>query len=301
MNQQRDFDYIILGSGIAGYSAAITLAKASQSVSIFELYSEAVIRGLFTINPTPLNPTEIEGSAFDDILWKICTPLGIERCICDVKDIIVDQKKISLIVDEFKKDIWSTQSIIFAPSFSYPKVQPNWIQNAKNCLGRGLSFCAWSDMPFCKEKSVCVIGDGYRAYDQICWALYYTNDVTFLCTTPTYQAGCISELALRKLIPIFTDIQIDSIYLHEQKDLLIIDFFTEGRKQHISSYCVFWASEWICDWSILGGREHAKQLEKQGIVHFAGITNDISLWDHNAQYQDGIQVAKLVIQNYEKV
>jgi thioredoxin reductase len=174
----------------------------------------------------------------------------------------------------------------------YPEAQPEWIQNAKNGLGRGLSYCAWSDMPFCKEKSVCIIGDGYRAYDQICWALYYTNDVIFICTTPTYQGACISEQALRQLMPIFTNVQIYSIRLHEQKNSLIVDFLAEGTEQHILFDCVFWAPEWVCDWSILGGREQAKQLEKQGIVYFAGIAADISLWDHNAQYQNGVQVAK---------
>jgi hypothetical protein len=72
---------------------------------------------LFTINPTPLNLTEIEGCTFDDILWNIYTPLGVERCFCNVKNIIV-QEKVSLVVEELKEEIWSAQSIIFAPSLS---------------------------------------------------------------------------------------------------------------------------------------------------------------------------------------
>jgi thioredoxin reductase len=290
MNKQTQVDNIILGSGIAGYSAAISLAKAGQSVRIFELLSEAVIRGLFTINRTPLNPFKIDGGAFEDIVWNICTPLGLERSFEYIKDIIVDEENLSFISE--KDHIWSAQSVIFAPSFSSPESPPEWIKNATNCLCKGLSYCAWSDMPFCKEKSVCIIGDGYRAYDQICWALYYTNDVTFLCSTSTYQGGVISEEQLQQLIPTLTGVQVYSIRLHEQQNALIVHFLAEGRVQQVRFDCVFWAPEGICDWSILGGKGRAKQLEKQGFIHFAGIAADTPLWDHHAQYQQGIEVAK---------
>ena len=297
MTKYMNFDYIILGSGVAGYSAAMTLAKAGKSVGVIEIPTERVIRGLFKINPTPLNRTELDGGFFEErIFWDICKPLGVHRSITYMTNIIVNQEGFSLVLDEPPfEEIWSfSQSVIFAPNFSHPMEQLEYIKNAEECYGKGLSLCAWSDMPFCKEKNVCVIGNGYWAYDQIRYASYYTNDVTFLCTTPSYQGGIISEFKLRELIYLKTDVKVYSISL-SKRGLLIVHFLAEGVEQKILFDGVFFAPEQICDWSIIGGKERAKQLNEQGLVHFAGIAAGIQLWDHNAQYKHGVEVAELCL------
>lgn len=162
-------DVIIVGSGPAGYTAAIYTARANLKPILF---ASSVSPGgdLMTTTEVENFPGFVEGIQGPELMTTIGAQA--ERFGADVR--YEDVEKLELEGD-IKKVILSDGSIhqaktvIISTGSEYRKLG---VDGEQRLSGHGVSWCATCDGFFFKEKALAVVGGGDSALEE---ALYLTN------------------------------------------------------------------------------------------------------------------------------
>lgn len=165
--QELFFDVIILGSGPAGFSAAIYASRGNLKTAILDI-------SMFGGQPS--NYLEIENyPAFPliggfELMEKFeehADKFGVEKFE------MVEIEKVTLNAEikeiETTDTIFKSKSIIIATGAKAKKLG---IAGEEEFLGRGVSYCAICDGAFYKEKTVAVVGGGNSAIEE---AIYLTK------------------------------------------------------------------------------------------------------------------------------
>lgn len=165
--QELLFDLIILGSGPAGFSAAIYASRGNLKTAILDI-------NMFGGQPS--NYLEIEnypgfsligGFELMEKFEEHADKFGVEKFP------MVEIEKIDLISDvkeiETNDTIFKAKSVIIATGAQAKKLG---ILGEEEFKGRGVSYCAICDGAFYKDKTVAVIGGGNSAVEE---AIYLTK------------------------------------------------------------------------------------------------------------------------------
>jgi thioredoxin reductase len=152
----------IIGGGVAGYSAAMALARSHIDVNLFTGFSHG---GQIVLAPHLNNYPGIETSGTQLIAnmhkqvldWKVKVyeDVAIEKICLDENLTLIDSNG-----NEFVND-----AIIVATGKRFNKLN---LPDEEKFLGRGLSYCVLCDGPLYKNEVVGVVGGGDSAVD---WAL----------------------------------------------------------------------------------------------------------------------------------
>lgn len=161
------FDVIILGSGPAGFSAAIYACRGALKTAIIDI-------SMFGGQPS--NYLELENyPGFSmiggyDLMEKFeehADKFGVEKFpMQEISKIdLVSKTKII----ETQEATFKAKTVILATGAQAKKLN---IPGEKEFLGRGVSYCAVCDAAFYKEKVVAVVGGGNAAVEE---AMYLTK------------------------------------------------------------------------------------------------------------------------------
>jgi thioredoxin reductase (NADPH) len=153
---------IIIGSGPAGYTAAIYAARADLKPLLFE--------GSVTAGGALMNTTEVEnfpgfpdgimGPEFMENLRKQAERFGTELVTDDVTsvDLTADPKVVTVGDENFY-----AKSVIVATGSGYRELG---IPNEKRLSGKGVSWCATCDGFFFRNQEIVVVGGGDTAMEE---------------------------------------------------------------------------------------------------------------------------------------
>lgn len=152
------YNTIIIGGGTAGLTAAIYTARQNKSAAVFE---SRIFGGQIADSPKVENYPgfcEISGGEFSDRLLKQALNLGAELIKKRVTAIKIEGKYRYF----FSADGEKTQcdKIIIAVG---TRPRPLCLENERELLGRGISYCAVCDGAFFKGKTVAAVGGGSSA------------------------------------------------------------------------------------------------------------------------------------------
>ncbi|WGH27685.1 MAG: thioredoxin-disulfide reductase [Candidatus Shikimatogenerans bostrichidophilus] len=161
----RILDCVIIGSGPAGYSAAIYLARSN----IRHIIYTGDLNGGQLINTTivenyPGFSKGILGIKLMDEMYKQAIKFGTIVKYNKILKVFFNKKKKKnhiLYINNKKKIL--TKSVIIATG-SLPKSLK--IKSEKKFLGKGISYCAICDGLIFKNKIVAVIGGGNKALEE---------------------------------------------------------------------------------------------------------------------------------------
>lgn len=151
------YDIIIIGAGPAGLTAALYALRANKKVLIFEAksYGGQIINASKIENYPGIE--NISGFDFATTLYNQVKRLNGEikyetvTRVTEEKEVFTNQGK------------YEAKAIIIATGSTSRKLN---IENEKEYVGRGVSYCATCDGNFFKDKIVAVIGGGQTAiYD----------------------------------------------------------------------------------------------------------------------------------------
>lgn len=153
---------IIIGSGPAGYTAAIYAARADLKPLLFE--------GSVTAGGALMNTTEVEnfpgfpdgimGPEFMENLRKQAERFGTELVTDDVTSVdLAADPKIVTVGDE----TFYAKSVIVATGSGYRELG---IPNEKRLSGKGVSWCATCDGFFFRNQEIVVVGGGDTAMEE---------------------------------------------------------------------------------------------------------------------------------------
>ena len=159
---------LILGSGPAGYTAAIYAARAMQSpVLISGMQSGGQLTQTGDIENFPGFPEKIGGAELMDRMRRQAENLG--TTIVEETAVKADLSRRPFAITLESEDVYTCDALIVATGAS-----ARWLNapNEEELRGFGVSACATCDGFFYRNKRVAVIGGGNTAVEE---ALYLAN------------------------------------------------------------------------------------------------------------------------------
>jgi len=170
-------DVIIIGSGPAGYTAAIYAARAQLKPVVFE--------GAVTAGGALMNTTEVEN--FPGFQDGIMGPALMENMRAQAvrfgANLITDDVTVANLTQEIKSVIdgegkeHKAHSIILATGSSYRELG---LENEKRLSGHGVSWCATCDGFFFRDQDIAVVGGGDSAVEEATFLTRFAKSVTMI-------------------------------------------------------------------------------------------------------------------------
>ncbi|MGH3362905.1 MAG: thioredoxin-disulfide reductase [Nocardioides sp.] len=180
---------IIIGSGPAGYTAAVYAARASLAPLVFE--------GSVTAGGALMNTTEVEnfpgfrdgimGPALMDEMRAQAERFGAELVADDVieVDLTGEVKVVRTATDTF-----TARSVILATGSGYRKLG---LAGEEELSGRGVSWCATCDGFFFREQHIAVVGGGDSAIEEATFLTRFGSKVSLIHRRDELRASKIMQ------------------------------------------------------------------------------------------------------------
>ena len=181
-------DLVIVGSGPAGYTAAIYAARAELKPI---LYEGSVTAGGALMNTTDVEnfpgfPDGIMGPDLMDLLRKQAGRFGTKIITDDVVKMDLSSE-IKVLVDGSGNTV-KAKSVILATGSAYKEIG---LINEKRLSGRGVSWCATCDGFFFREKVIAVVGGGDSAMEEANFLTRFASKVYVIHRRDTLRASKI--------------------------------------------------------------------------------------------------------------
>ncbi|MCW2936037.1 MAG: thioredoxin reductase [Actinomycetia bacterium] len=182
-------DVIIIGSGPAGYTAAIYAARAKLTPLVFE---GSVTAGGALMNTTDVEnfpgfPDGIMGPDLMDGLRKQAERFGAELVADDVVE--VDLAATPKVV-KTSTDTYHAKAVIIATGSKYRELG---VPGEKEFTGHGVSWCATCDGFFFREKDIAVVGGGDSALEEAAFLTRFGKSVTVIHRRGELRASKIMQ------------------------------------------------------------------------------------------------------------
>ncbi|HCA74941.1 thioredoxin-disulfide reductase [Bifidobacterium sp. UBA6881] len=181
---------VIIGSGPAGYTAAIYLGRAG--------YEPTVVAGALTPGGQLVNTTEVEnfpgfpdgilGPDLMDNMQKQAEKFGANIIWDDVVSVENDPETGVKTVRLDQGDVLETQALIVATGSSYRKLN---VPGEADFSGKGVSYCATCDGFFFRGKPIVVVGGGDSACEEADFLSRFGSSVTLIHRRDEFRASQI--------------------------------------------------------------------------------------------------------------
>ena len=181
---------VIIGSGPAGYTAAIYAARAQLSPILLE--------GSVTAGGALMNTTEVEN--FPGFQKGIMGPALMEEMRAQAEKfgtrfvtddaVKVDLKGDVKTIQDGSGNTYLAKSVILATGSGYKKIG---LPKEETLSGRGVSYCATCDGFFFKEQSIAVVGGGDSALEEATFLTRFASKVYLIHRRNELRASRIMQ------------------------------------------------------------------------------------------------------------
>jgi thioredoxin reductase (NADPH) len=222
---------IIIGSGPAGYTAAVYAARAQLNPLVFE--------GAVTAGGALMNTTEVEnypgfaegimGPQLMEEMRKQAERFGAELIIDDVTDVKLDGE-VKTVTDGSGRT-YSAKAVILAMGSGYRELG---LDNEKRLSGHGVSWCATCDGFFFREQEIAVVGGGDTAAEEATFLTRFAKKVYLIHRRDELRASKVMAervLTNEKIEPVWNSQVVDVLGTDKVSGIVIEDTVTGARRE----------------------------------------------------------------------
>jgi len=185
---EKIHEVVIVGSGPAGYTAAIYAARAQLEPVIYE--------GSVTAGGALMNTTEVEnfpgftdgimGPDLMDSMRKQAARFGSQLITDDIVE--MDLKGPVKTLKDGSGNVLKSKSVILAMGSAYREIG---LENEQRLSGRGVSWCATCDGFFFRDQEIAVVGGGDSAVEEATFLTKFASKVTLIHRRDSLRASKI--------------------------------------------------------------------------------------------------------------
>ena len=168
MSETKHTKVLIIGSGPAGYTAAIYAARANLNpIQVLGLQPGGQLTITTEVENYPGFAEIIQGPWLMDQMKAQAENVGTEMVYDMIKDVDFSQRPLKAVADS--GDVYTADSVIICTG-----AKARWLglDSEEKFKNRGVSACATCDGFFYRDKDVIVVGGGNSAVEE---ALFLTN------------------------------------------------------------------------------------------------------------------------------
>ncbi len=181
-------DLVIVGSGPAGYTAAIYASRAQLSPILYE--------GSVTAGGALMTTTEVEnfpgfvdgvmGPELMESMRKQAARFGTELITDDVVE--MDLKSEIKTIKDGSGNVVQARAVILATGSAYRHIG---LANEDRLSGRGVSWCATCDGFFFRDQTIAVVGGGDSAVEEATFLTKFASKVVLIHRRDSLRASKI--------------------------------------------------------------------------------------------------------------
>ncbi|CAB4878413.1 unannotated protein [freshwater metagenome] len=185
---EKIHEVVIVGSGPAGYTAAIYAARAQLEPVIYE--------GSVTAGGALMKTTEVEnfpgfseaimGPDLMDSMRKQAARFGSQLITDDIVE--MDLKGSVKTLKDGSGNVLKSKAVILAMGSAYREIG---LENEKRLSGRGVSWCATCDGFFFRDQEIAVVGGGDSAVEEATFLTKFASKVTLIHRRDSLRASKI--------------------------------------------------------------------------------------------------------------
>jgi len=187
-SDEKVHNLVIVGSGPAGYTAAIYAARAQLEPIIYE--------GSVTAGGALMNTTEVEnfpgftdgvmGPDLMDSMRKQASRFGAQLITDDIVE--MDLTSPIKVLKDGSGNVIKSKAVILATGSAYKEIG---LENEKRLSGRGVSWCATCDGFFFRDQTIAVVGGGDSAMEEASFLTKFASKVVLIHRRDQFRASRI--------------------------------------------------------------------------------------------------------------
>ena len=186
MTQNKHARVLILGSGPAGYSAAVYAARANlKPVLVTGLEQGGQLMTTTDVDNWPADAMGVQGPELMERFRQHAERFGTEMVFDHIHTVELKQKPFKLTGDS---GTYTCDALILATGASAMYLG---LESETAFMGRGVSGCATCDGFFYKNQAVCVVGGGNTAVEEALYLSNIANKVTVIHRRDKFRAEAI--------------------------------------------------------------------------------------------------------------
>ena len=175
---------LVLGSGPAGFSAALYAARAELAPVVLtgiQLGGQAALT--YTIENYPGFPEGVGGAELGELFQKQAEHFGAKVEFDTASEVDLSKRPFIVKTDSGE---YTADSIIISTGADPNKLK---VPGEEELTGRGVSYCATCDGWFFKDKKVIIVGGGDSALEEALFITRYASSVTVIHRRAEFRAS----------------------------------------------------------------------------------------------------------------
>ncbi|MFD9495172.1 thioredoxin-disulfide reductase [Streptomyces sp. NPDC060005] len=183
-------DVIIIGSGPAGYTAAVYAARAGLMPLLFEgdIAAGGALMNTTEVENFPGFPDGVIGPDLMDRMRNQAERFGAEFVPATIVEAHLEEET-KTVVDSGGKT-YRSRVVILATGSHYREIG---LPNEKRLSGRGVSWCATCDGFFFRDQDIAVVGGGDSALEEATFLTRFASTVSIIHRRDKLRASKIMQ------------------------------------------------------------------------------------------------------------